>query len=54
MPENTRVLAKKIEEGEKGDGKCYFPCKRCCTPRRVRILIGTTKRDCRRYGNIDE
>ena len=26
MLENIRG-GKKIKEGEKGDGKCYFPCK---------------------------
>jgi hypothetical protein len=52
MSENIRG-GKKSKEGEKGDGKCYFPCKRCCTARPVRILIATTKRHCRRYGHID-
>ena len=37
----------KIKEGEKGDGKCYFPCKNCCTRCHERILIETTKKHCR-------
>ena len=30
MSENIRA-GKRIKEGEKGDSKCYFPCKNCCT-----------------------
>jgi hypothetical protein len=42
MLENIRG-GKKIKEGEKGDSKCYFPCKNCCTRRPERVLIETTK-----------
>jgi hypothetical protein len=52
MLENIRG-GKKIEEGEKGDGKCYFPCKTCCTRRPKRVLIATTKTYCRKYGQMD-
>jgi hypothetical protein len=52
MSENIRG-GKKIKEGEKGDGKCYFPCKNCCTRRPERVLIATTKKHCRKYGHMD-
>jgi hypothetical protein len=52
MSRNIRG-GKKIKEGEKGDGRCYFPCKRCCTTRTIRILIATNKKHCRKYGHID-
>ena len=52
MSQNIRG-GKKSKEGEKGDGRCYFPYKRCCTTRPVRILIATTKNNCRKYGHID-
>jgi hypothetical protein len=52
MSKNIRG-GKKSKEGEKGDGICYFPCKRCCIACPIIILIATTKRHCRRYGHID-
>jgi hypothetical protein len=52
MEENIRG-GKKSKEGEKGDGRCYFPCKKCCFTRPVRILIATAKKHCRKYGHID-
>jgi len=44
---------KKVKEGEKGDGRCYFPCKICCTTCPIRILIATDKKHYRKYGHID-
>jgi hypothetical protein len=35
---------KKIKEGEKGDGKCYFPCNFFCIRCTERVLIETTKK----------
>ena len=52
MAKNIRG-GKKSKEGEKGDGRCYCPCKKCSFTRLVRILIATTKNNCRKYGNID-
>jgi hypothetical protein len=52
MSQNIRG-GKKSKAGEKGDGRCYFPCKKCCTTRPVRILIATTTKHCRKYGHID-
>jgi hypothetical protein len=52
MSENIRA-GKRIKEGEKGDGKCYFHCKICCTRRPERVLIATTKKHCRKYGHMD-
>ena len=52
MLENIRG-GKKINEGEKGDGKCYFPCKNCCTRRPERVLIATATKQCRKYGHMD-
>jgi hypothetical protein len=52
MSENIRG-GKKIKEGEKGDDKCYFPCKNCCTRYPERVLIATTKTHCRKYGHMD-
>ena len=49
MSENIR----RGEENQKGDGKCYFPCKRCCNVGPVRVLIATTKRHYRINGHID-
>ena len=43
----------KSKAGEKGDGRYYFPCKKCCLIRPVRILIVTTTKRCRKYGHID-
>jgi hypothetical protein len=42
MSENIRV-GKRIKEGEKGDGKCYFPCKNCCTRCPEIVLIAIAK-----------
>jgi hypothetical protein len=52
MSQNIRG-GKKSKAGEKGDGRCYFPCKKCCLIRPVRILIATTTKHCRKYGHID-
>ena len=52
MFENIRGR-KRIEEGEKGDGKCYFPRKNCLMRCPVRILIATTTKHCRKYGDMD-
>ena len=52
MSENIRG-GKKIKEGEKCDGKCYFPCKNCCIRCTERVLIATTKKHCRKYGHMD-
>jgi heterodisulfide reductase subunit C len=52
MSENIRV-GKRIKEGEKGDGKCYFPCKKCCTRCPERVLIETAKTNYRKYGHMD-
>jgi hypothetical protein len=52
MSENIRD-GKRIKEGEKGDGKCYFPCKKFCTRRPERVLIATTTKHCRKYGHMD-
>lgn len=49
MPKNSR----RGEENQKGDSKCYFPYKRCCSACPVRVLIATTKRHCRRSGHIN-
>ena len=38
MEENIRG-GKQIEEGERGDGKVYCPCKKCCMRNNVRFLI---------------
>jgi hypothetical protein len=43
----------KSKAGEKGDGRCYFPCKKCCLRRLIIILIETTTKHCRKYGHID-
>jgi hypothetical protein len=43
----------KSKGGEKGDGRCYFPCKKCCLSRPVRILIEIATKHCRKYGHID-
>jgi hypothetical protein len=44
---------KRIKEGEKGDGKCYFPFKNCCTRHPESVLIKTAKKHCRKYGHMD-
>jgi hypothetical protein len=38
---------------EKGDGRCYFPCKKCFLRHPVRILIATAAKHCRKYGHIN-
>ena len=43
MSKNIRA-GKIIKEGEKVDGKCYFPCKNCCTRHRERVLIAKDKK----------
>ena len=53
MSENIRGR-KRIEEGEKGDGKCYCPWKNCLMRRLVRILIATSTKHYRKYGHMDE
>ena len=52
MAENIRG-GKQIEEGERGDGKVYFPCKKFCLRSNVRVLITTTTKNYRKYGHID-
>jgi hypothetical protein len=52
MSENIRA-GKRIKEGEKGDGKCYCPCKNCCTRCLERVLIATPTKHCRKYGHMD-
>ena len=52
MSENIKG-GKSNEEGEKGDGKCYFPCKSLFMRRPVRILIATAKKHCKKYGHMD-
>ena len=54
MSHNVVRGGKKSKEGEKGDGRCYCPCKKCCLIRPVRILIATTTKHCRKYGHIDD
>jgi hypothetical protein len=53
MSQNIIRGGEKSKVGEKGDGRCYFPCKKCCLIRPVRILIATTTKHCRKYGHID-
>jgi hypothetical protein len=43
----------KSKAGEKGDGICYFPCKKCFLRHLVINLIATTTKHCRKYGHID-
>jgi hypothetical protein len=45
-------VGKKVKRGEKGDGRCYFPCKKCFLTRPVIILIATATKHCRKYGHI--
>jgi hypothetical protein len=52
MSQNIRG-GKKSKAGEKGDGRCYCPCKKCCFARPVRILISIATKHCRNYGHID-
>jgi hypothetical protein len=53
MSQNIIRGGEKGKAGEKGDGRCYFPCKKCCLIRLVRILIATATKHCRKYGHID-
>ena len=53
MSQNVVRGGEKSKAGEKGDGRCYFPCKKCCLKHPVRILIATTTKNCRKYGHID-
>ena len=43
----------KSKEGEKGGGRCYFPCQKCFPICLVRILITKTTKHYRKYGHID-
>jgi len=52
MEENIRG-GKKIQKGERGDGRVYCPCKKCCMRNNVRVLIATATMHCRKYGHID-
>jgi hypothetical protein len=52
MSQRIRV-GKKSKAGEKGDGRCYFPCKKCFLTFPITILIATTTIHCRKYGYID-
>lgn len=36
-----------------GDGKCYFPCKKCKGLKNRRILITTAQRHCRQHDHIE-
>jgi hypothetical protein len=53
MSHNVIRGGEKSKEGEKGDGICYCPCKKCCIRHPVRILIATATKHCRKYGHID-
>jgi hypothetical protein len=53
MSQNVVRGGEKSKAGEKGDGRCYFPCKTFCLRCPVRILIATTTKHCRKYGHID-
>jgi hypothetical protein len=53
MSQNIVRGGEKSKAGEKGDGRCYYPCKQCCLIRPVRILIATITKHCRKYGHID-
>jgi hypothetical protein len=53
MSQNVVRGGEKSKVGEKGDVICYFPCKKCCLRRPVRILIATATKHCRKYGHID-
>ena len=52
MEENIRG-GKKIQTRERGDGRVYFRCKKCCMRNNVRVLIATTTVHFRKYGHID-
>jgi hypothetical protein len=53
MLQNVVRGGEKSKAGEKGDGRCYFPCQNFFLIRPVRILIETTTNHCRKYGHID-
>jgi hypothetical protein len=53
MSQNAIRGGEKGKVGERGDGRCYFPFKKCFLRRPVRILIETTTKHCRKYGHID-
>ena len=53
MSQNIVRGGEKGKSGEKGDGICYFPCKKCFLRRPVKILIETPTKHCRKYGHID-
>ena len=53
MSQNVVRGGEKSKAGEKGDGRCYFPCKKCCLRHPIRILIATTTKHCRKYGHND-
>jgi hypothetical protein len=53
MSQNVVRGGEIIKASEKGDGRCYFPCKKCCLRRPIRILTATTTKHCRKYGHID-
>jgi hypothetical protein len=53
MSQNVIRGGEKSKVGEKGDGECYFPCKKCCLRHPVRILIAITTKDYMKYGHID-
>jgi hypothetical protein len=44
---------KKNKVGEKGDDRCYFPCKKRSFTCPVRILMATSKKHCRKYEHTD-
>jgi hypothetical protein len=52
MSKNVVRGGEKSKAGEKGDGRCYFPCKKCWLRHLVRILITTSTEHCRKYGHI--
>jgi hypothetical protein len=54
MSQNVVRGGEKSKAGEKGDGSCYYPCKKCHLRHPIRILIATTTKNCRKYGHIDD
>jgi hypothetical protein len=53
MSQNIVRGGEKSKEGEKSDGRCYFPYQKCCLVRPIRILIATTTKNCGKYGHIN-
>jgi hypothetical protein len=53
MSQNVVRGGEKSKASEKGNVRCYFPCKKCCLRRPIRILIATATKHCRKYGHID-